>query len=449
MPYFVSQLLPVSFNHFGLMQRIFRISITLISLLFSFVAAAQTVDTVIVTFPQVEELFLRNNYRLLAQRFNITASEGAIRQARLWNNPLFFVETSLYDPLNGKFVNFEKTPFQWFDGKPVYGQLQIQLNQLFLLAGKRSKMIHLAQTNREIQVAIFSDLLRALHYELFQSYTLLYYDIESIKILREEERQLVRLIDIELIALNKGAVSGYEVTRLQFELQDIRKSIKEQLDQVADDENALRVLLSSDLFTFYKPQRPTEESEPTMLTNQLLDSALANRPEMRITQFALEYNQTNISLQKAYSVPDLNLGANYDRSGNAYYDYTGINMAINLPLFNRNQGNIKIAEQQYLQSQIQQKQTEFTIKEEVVKAYQKWQNSLNQKKLIQPEYEGNLQDISQAATENYNKRTIGLLDYLDKIKTARNAQLNLFNLQESLSLSREFVNFITNSKILK
>jgi cobalt-zinc-cadmium efflux system outer membrane protein len=439
------------------MLLLFRISIFLISFFPAYIGAAQTVDTVKVTFTQVEEIFLRNNYSLLAQRYNITASEGAIRQARLWNNPLFFIESNLYDPVNGKFFNYgpintgAKTGdnFQWGDKKPVNGTLSVQLNQLLLLAGKRSKMVHLAEDNKDIQLAVFSDLLRALHYELYSAFILLHYDIESINILREEESQLVRLIGIEEIALSKGAVSGYEVTRLQFELQDIRKSIKEQQDEEADDENSLRTLLSSDPFSFYLPQIPQEGPEPTLFVSQLVDSALTNRPEMKITSYTLDYNKTNVSLQRAYAVPDLTVGGTYDRSGNAYYNYTGLNMAINLPLFNRNQGNIRIAEQQFQQSQIQRKQTEFNIKEDVVRAYQKWQNSLQQKNLIQPRYQQNLQDISQSATESYNKRAIGLLDYLDKIKTARSAQLNLFSLEQSLFLSQENIKFITKTKVFK
>jgi cobalt-zinc-cadmium efflux system outer membrane protein len=452
---YLCRLASITFNRRVSMGRYFRFLILLSSLLYSYIAAAQAVDTVRVTFPQVEEIFLRNNYSLLAQRYSIGASEGAIRQARLWNNPLFFVESNLYNPVNGKFFDYgpvskgNTDKFNWPDGKPINGTISMQLNQLLLLAGKRSKMVHLAEDNKDIQLAIFTDLLRSLHYALYQAFILLHYDIESISILREEESQLVRLISIEEIALSKGAVSGYEVTRLQFELQDIRKSIKEQQDEEADDENSLRTVLNADPFTFYLPVLPKEAPEPTLFVTQLVDSALSNRPEMKIIQYNLDYNRTNVSLQKAYSVPDLTIGGTYDRSGNAYYNYTGVNLAFNLPLFNRNQGNIRVADQQFQQTQIQQKQTEFNIKEDVVKAYQKWQNSLQQKNLIKPEYEQNLQDISQSATDSYNKRTIGLLDYLDKIKTARNAQLNLFNLQQSLSLSRENINFITNSKVFK
>jgi cobalt-zinc-cadmium efflux system outer membrane protein len=447
----------IHFNGGRFMKMFFRVA--MLAIVWSFPPAvwAQKVDTLMVSFPKVEEIFLRNNYSLLAQRFNISATQAAVRQARLWNNPTFFVESNLYNPINGKFFDYgpvnrrgsTEDHFVWGDQKQVNGTFSMQINQLLLLAGKRSKMVRLAQTNKDIQLAVFSDLMRALHFELYQAFILLHYDIESINILREEESQLVRLIGIEVIALDKGAVSGYEVTRLQFELQDIRKSIKEQLDETADDENTLRVLLSADPFTFYKPEIAKEEDEPNLLVAQLIDSAMRNRPDLQITQYAIDYNKTNLSLQKAYAVPDLTLGGTYDRSGNAYYNYTGVNMSFNLPLFNRNQGNVRMAEQQFQQAGLQRKQAEFNLQEEVVKGYQKWQNNLQQKLLIAPQYEQSLQDISQSATDNYHKRAIGLLDYLDKIKTARNAQLNLFSLQQSLSISRESINFITNSKIFK
>lgn len=411
---------------------------------------AQGSDTISLSFNQVEDLFLRQNYRLLAQRFNITAAEGAIRQSKLWNNPLFFVESNLYNPLNQKYFHYGATDFKWYDGKPVDGQFMVQLNQLLLMGGKRSKMVHLAETNRDIQAAVFDDLMRALHFNLFESYVMLYYDLQVIRLLHEEEQQLSRLISIEEVALEKGAVSRYEVMRLQFELQEIRRLIKEQRDEQADDENNLRTLLSSEPSAFYKPSvLEGPRNLPASEVNSLIDSALTNRPEMRIVQYNLEYNRSNISLQKAYSIPDLNLGATYDKSGNAYYNYTGLNLAFNLPLFNRNQGNIKIAEQQLQQSQIQLKMTTFGIKEDVLNAYQKWQNSLSQFQQIQPDYVKNLEELSITATENYNRRTISLLDYLDKIRTARNAHLNLFNAQQTLILSQEYINFVTHSRIFR
>jgi cobalt-zinc-cadmium efflux system outer membrane protein len=122
-------------------------------------------------------------------------------------------------------------------------------------------------------------------------------------------------------------------------------------------------------------------------------------------------------------------------------------MAFNLPLFNRNQGNIKMVQQQFQQSELLQQQTTLTIKQEVISAYQKFQNSLIQKRSIDPRYEQNLRNLSQTATDKYNERIISLLDFLDKIKTARLAQINLYSANESLALSEAYINFVTNSRV--
>lgn len=419
----------------------------LLFILISLSASGQATDTTAITFREAEALFLRKNYQLLAQQFNIHAAEAAVRQARLWNNPTVFVETNAYNPTNKKTFSLGETPFKWYDGTVLQGQLQVQINQLFLLAGKRSKMVELSRTNQAIQESVFVDLMRCLHFELYQAFIALYYDQQSIGILQEEERQLTRLIRIELIALEKGAISGYEVTRLQFELQDIRKSIKEYLDQVAEDESNLKMLVASDPNVYYRPVVGEPSLPSSAFIEQLIDSAMVNRPEMKISGLGVAYNQTNLRLQKAYAIPDLNLGANYDRSGNAWYNYSGVNVAFNLPLFNRNQGNIKVAQQQVQQSELLQQSTTLRIKQEVVTAYQKLQNSLVQKRSIDPKYEQNLQNLSQTATDKYNERIISLLDFLDKIKTARLAQLNLFSANESLALAKEYVNFVTHSKV--
>ncbi|HNP78533.1 MAG TPA: hypothetical protein PKM91_14930, partial [Cyclobacteriaceae bacterium] len=94
-----------------------------------------------------------------------------------------------------------------------------------------------------------------------------------------------------------------------------------------------------------------------------------------------------------------------------------------------------------------QQQTTLTIKQEVISAYQKFQNSLIQKRSIDPRYEQNLRNLSQTATDKYNERIISLLDFLDKIKTARLAQINLYSANESLALSEAYINFVTNSRV--
>lgn len=103
--------------------------------------------------------------------------------------------------------------------------------------------------------------------------------------------------------------------------------------------------------------------------------------------------------------------------------------------------------QQFQQSQLLQQKTTLSIKQEVITAYQKFQNSVIQKKSIDPRYEQTLRNLSQVATDKYNERVISLLDFLDKIKTARLAQINLYDANESLAISEAYLNFVTNSRV--
>ena len=54
-------------------------------------------DTLKITLPEAEHLFLQNNASLLAQKYNIEAAKAQIIQAKLWDNPTFSGEQQLYN----------------------------------------------------------------------------------------------------------------------------------------------------------------------------------------------------------------------------------------------------------------------------------------------------------------------------------------------------------------
>ena len=82
----------------------------------------------------------------------------------------------------------------------------------------------------------------------------------------------------------------------------------------------------------------------TVPYQKLLDSAYANRYDLRLAKSAVEYNDMNLKYQKALAVPDLNLSLGYDRRGGYVPNYTNLGIEFNLPFFNRNQGGIKQAQ---------------------------------------------------------------------------------------------------------
>ncbi|MDQ6609574.1 MAG: hypothetical protein M3Y85_07115, partial [Bacteroidota bacterium] len=69
----------------------------------SLAMAAQ--DTLQMTLPNAEVLFIKNNFSLLAAQYNINANEALIQQARSWDNPQLSTEQNIYD---GKFFRHGK-----------------------------------------------------------------------------------------------------------------------------------------------------------------------------------------------------------------------------------------------------------------------------------------------------------------------------------------------------
>src|SRR5438445_3194150 len=140
-----------------------------------FLEAQPRQDSVRLTLPEAEKMFLDSNYQLLAARYNIDASKAQIIQARLWPNPNFSIGHTLYSGTLNQFfplgANDETTA---------------GLSQLILLAGKRNKQVKIAQANAQLTEYQFFDLMRTLKYTLRTDFFRIYYLQQSAKVYDEE-----------------------------------------------------------------------------------------------------------------------------------------------------------------------------------------------------------------------------------------------------------------------
>ncbi len=419
----------------------------LLFVLASNIVTAQYKDTLTISLQEAEKMFLEKNYFLLAQRYNIQVADAAIKQARLWYNPTFFFESNLYNPATGRAFNYGANHPNANSPYVNNGQFQAQISQIISLAGKRSKLVKLAQINKNLEELAFEDLMRVMRLEIYGNYTDLYASLKKQELLQEEEKNLNKLVEITKIELKQGAVSGYELTRLQFELQNIQASLNELNNLVTDNESSMKLLLGLDPTIFVIPAAiPATSKAPLPLLDIGFDSAMHRRPDRSISEMNLKFSESSLRLERATAVPNLMIGASYDRFGNAYPNYTGLNVTMDLPFFNRNQGNIKKAEVMVESSKAGLAYNELEIKQEVVSAYKKITdiNELNAK--IQENYGERLQNISVEAANSYNRQLISLLDYLDKIRTYKNARLNLIDMEKNYFQSRQYFNYVTNSK---
>lgn len=395
-------------------------------------------DTLRLALPEAEKMFLDSNLQLLAQRYSIDANKALVIQARLWPNPNFSIGHTLYSGTLKKFFPLGA------DDETTFG-----LSQTILLAGKRNKQIKLALANVNLTEFQFFDLLRTLKYTLRTDFFHIYYLRQSAKIYDEEIRALRQVVDAFSQQQGKGYISEKEVIRIKAQLYSFQSEYSDLINQINDVESELRLIVKVRPNFFIDPVADSVsinklDAAQYPLTT-LMDSAYRNRTDLQIARTNTNINQLNYNYQKALAVPDLSLSLGYDEAGSFLYNYYGIGASIDLPVFNRNQGNIKSAKAQIAGSMATQQNIQVTVEENVATSLQK---AFAQQKLYQtidPKFYTDFQRLLHEVLSNYQKRNISILDFLDFYDSYKQNTLQLNTIGFNRVSAFEDINYYTGT----
>ncbi|PJJ75777.1 cobalt-zinc-cadmium efflux system outer membrane protein [Thermoflavifilum aggregans] len=397
-------------------------------------------DTLRLQLAQADSMFLQNNLELLAQQYQVDAARAAILQAKLWNNPNLSISQGLYDPSDKK----------WFDLSSS-GETAVQLQQLILLAGKRNKQILIARDQYQWNVYAFFDLMRTLRYTLHTDLFQLYYAQQSINLYTYEIQSFQRLVRVLNEQYQKGFAAKKEVLRLQAQLLDLQNQLVSIQQQIADLEAEVGILLRAPR-SYVIPELEADsllshlDMQQYALTS-LIDTALNNRADLRMAEFNLKMSQHNEQLQKALAVPDLTLAVGYDKNGNYVPNANLISAGFDIPLFNRNQGNIQAARSlvQYQQTQFQQARD--NIVSEVTNAYQQALQAQRLYQSVDTSFYPSFQHLLEEVNLNYQHRNISMLELLDMYDAYKQAVLDYQNAQLNRLQTWEKLNYVIGRPI--
>jgi cobalt-zinc-cadmium efflux system outer membrane protein len=181
----------------------------------------------------------------------------------------------------------------------------------------------------------------------------------------------------------------------------------------------------------------------------LLDSARTNRADLKLAKTDLEYNELNLKLQKAMAIPDVEISLAYDLKGNYPEKYTGIGLKIPIPLFNRNQGEIKKAKVGIDAATSTVKKQELLLSNEVFNSYR---TAIRNEKLlaeIHPSFNEDFNKLISGLIKNFRERNVSLIEFLDLYESYKENILQINNLQFERMSSREELNYVTGTNIFK
>jgi cobalt-zinc-cadmium efflux system outer membrane protein len=396
-------------------------------------------DTVKLDMVAVQQRFLSQNLNIIAQKFNIDIAEANVIQAKTYYNPNFGIDGVLRDTRNGQFFNYSYAT----------GNVDGQLSQLFSIAGKHINTVKLAKVAEAEAELAFQDFMRGLYYQLFSDYKNIYYSQQELDLLNAQEKALAELISASEQMLKLGAISGNELFRLKAELNDLDNQSITVLTAMLDVQADMKVLLN------YKQEKyiVLAEFKPATTTPPPFEQALAtaenSRPDILLSHKNVEYNQVNLKVQKSTAIPDLALNITYSHQASYYLDATSAGLALDIPLFNRNQGNIRAARYSISQAQINDTIQLNTIRNEVATSYVTYLMTKSRVEKFDSGYSKDLEELKDFAFQNYKKRNINLLEFLDQLRTYNAAKLSFIGLNSSYMDAMNDFNFKTGTQYLK
>jgi len=394
-------------------------------------------DTLHISLDSAERTFLHNNLLLLAQKYNIDAQKALIIQARLYPNPNIAISNTFYQTQTNKLLPVGSN-----------GELQTTLSQIIILAGKRNKQIKIAETNVKLAEYQFYDLIRTLKYALRTDFFNIYYQQQSAKVYDQEIRSLQQVVNAFEQQKGKGYIAEKEVVRIKAQLYSLESEYNDLVNQINDIQSELRLILQVKDY-YIDPivnnntiagLSPDKYSLATMI-----DSAYHARTDLKIAKTTVDLSRQNYSLQKAMAVPDVTLQLGYDQQGSYIKNFNSLGFGIDVPLFNRNQGNIKSAKSIIDFSATSQKSTEATVEEQIYRSLQKAYDNNTLYHKIDPSFGKDFERLKNEVLINYKKRNIGLLDFLDFYDSFKQNTLQINTVKFNRISAFEDINFYTGT----
>lgn len=375
-----------------------------------------------ITLERSLELFYKNNYDILINKYEIEKSYADYVGAKLLPNPTFTFNAVGLEP-------------RMLPRTGDNTQITYRLDQLIELGGKRGLRTTVAQEILEAAKLSHKDTIRTLLAGFYALFFNLKLDMLNADVARAELGRHDRILDIAEKRFSAGHLSMVDYTKIRvarLELEGNLISIEAQLNNDSEQfgfligsSGPLRLLLDiKDIFPEYR------EDELTSVAYQNRFDLLSLQKQQK----AAEYNR---SLAKAGRIPDVTIGAEYDTFGADNTSTVGGGLSFSLPIFNSNQGEILKRNAEYKQLEIQLEK----VKKQIVVDIRQALNNFRSSRRILETYKSRkteTDDLLGRSEKAFSMGGITALDLIDTQKTHRdfitkyNQVLVQSNLNEAL-----------------
>jgi len=393
-------------------HRGFRLVVPIAIFLLARTATAQ--NTTLITLDQAIDLALAHNHSIKATRTLIFQNQAEEITANLRPNPTLMADS--------QFVPFFSP--QDFSGSNLNNvqQFDIGLSYLFERGHKRQRRLQAARDQTAVTRAQVSDAERTLIFNVAQQFVSVLLAESTLRFARQDLKGFQQTVDISEAQFKAGYIGEGDYLKIKLQLLQFQTDVSSARLAKAQALVGLRGLLGYDAVPAnfdvvgdlaYQPLHTKEED--------LQAEALRERPDFRAAELGVTAANSQILLAKADAKVDVT--GTYLFTHVSEENTASIFVNFDLPIFNRNQGEIARTQYALTQAQEQQQSASDTVLSDVGNAYEAVKSNDEIVQLYTSGYLKQAQDSRDISEYAYKRGAASLLDFLDAERSYRGVQL--------------------------
>jgi outer membrane protein, heavy metal efflux system len=375
--------------------------------LFLFVLACfgQTIQPL--TIQQAVAEAVAHNLNILAEKYSIPIAEARLITARLRPNPILTLDADHQDVLG---TGYNK---QNAAGPPEYS---VRTDFVFERGGKRERRIEVAENAISTAQLQFLNTIRSVVYDVQTTFVDLLQAKADLTLAQETLNTFRQTVQINTARVRAGDLAEVELIRTQVAELHFENAVAQAQLRVDTARAKLRVLLGR------KPNDPIPDAagdlrreEVTVTPEALRVQAFNWRPDYLALQRESARSQSELRLQLAQGKVDYVIGSEYRRQQgvNGMGNSLGFFFSTNLPVFNRNQGEIERARQEQAQVQARIRALEASIENDVETAWLQYRTARESLHRVEDRMLAKATDVRQIMEHTYRLGAATFLDFLD------------------------------------
>jgi cobalt-zinc-cadmium efflux system outer membrane protein len=380
-----------------------------------------SVNLELMTISQATNEAIQKNLDLMAERYNVPIAQARILTARLRPNPVFSLEAS--------HLNYPITPD--FNNSHAGGPNEFAIRTDFILerGGKRDRRIEVAEASRSVAELQLLNAVRTVTLNVQTAFVDILEAKANLALALDSLKSLDDVVTINTRRVKTGDLAEIELIRSQVAQVQFENTVRKAELQVQTARARLQILLGRGINdSLVDASGDMRRDEVQLNLEGLRQRAFVERPDLLAQRRDQIRSQAELRLQLAAGKVDYTIGSEYRRQQgpSSFANTVGFFFAANLPVFNRNQGEIARATQEQQQVESKVRALEATVQSDVQIAYLQYSNATKTLSRVETGLLQKATDVRQITAYSYRRGEATFLEFLDA-QRAYNETMQTYN----------------------